>query len=576
MARYDKDSGNYILVYHRTDAFNFNFRSKSFKSTWDAKTGRLINYNFDEADTWLLPDGRMLNYYFNAADFTNAGNPPHVCSPFDNSTCMVVEEETIKVYDKNSNAIKFEIHPADAYPVMDFSAKAAEIKDYAARLVQEQKAVGFSLVMQKDTLMKPGSTELLIGAQKNKQVLTDEGDYAIFIISPTDKSLNFSCRVTGNENRFYQYINYKDQTDELITSHVESWAGSAVKVGISLQYYYQKAHTPVTVLLFKNPDGPVTSAWKKQYADSVAAVIAEKNRVANEKKAFAPVIALAKSKMQPGEKIVLDTLILLDRDIYDKSFFQVPTEYDDQNNRTIYAAIRGGNDFLEVSPAIVHAQRELPPSFIRQTKIKDISITNISFTGPVQYFEVHNKMEHESYAYIIVTTRKDAKGYAINKPLLQKWEDDVAQENKAWDDAMKRNASAYTSFSSMADEMKKMLKDIYETAKVNTTKLFSDPRPSNDEMGGMIKNITGKCDAFRDYALTNEDKLKSLASANGSYKKYITAILKASIDIQREVKYLDETIKTANDYKTTLNTGNVQSGMSGIRTIADDALRLEY
>jgi len=421
-ARYNKDSGNYILVYHRSNWVNFNFPQKTFTSIWDAKTGSLINYNFDETYRCLLPDGRILENYFDSSDTATFDNHPRLCPPVDNGTCMIVEKDRIKVFDKNSKAIKFEIHPADAYPFYDFTSTTEEIKDYAEKLVQQQKESGFSLVLRKDTLLASKKQELFFVPQKNKTGFTYEGDYNVFIIVAADKHLTIGSEIVKDENRLFKYINYSDGNNGNITHRIESWAGAAAKINISFQYFYSKAKMPVTILLFKNPDGPFTASWKKEVADSLAIVNAEKNRIAAEKKAFSPVLTFAKSKMQPGEKIALDTLVWLEDKIYDNSFFKVKTEFDVQNNRTIYATVRNCNEFLDVAPNIIGRYRELPPESIKQITNKDLKISNISFTGPVEDFEVHNMNDTAVYAYIVVTTRKDTKGYAANKQQLDEWE----------------------------------------------------------------------------------------------------------------------------------------------------------
>jgi hypothetical protein len=576
-ARFSKDSGNYILVYHRSNCVNFNFPKNTFTSTWDAKTGRLINYNFDETYRCLLPDGRILEGYFDSSDTVTFQNHPRLCPPVDNGTCMIVEEDRIKVFDKYSNAIKFEIHPADAYPLFDFTSTTQEIKDYAEKLVQQQKESGFSLVLRMDTLFASDKQELFFTPQKNKTGFTYEGDYNIFIIAAADKHLTIGSEIIKDENRFFKYINYSDGNNGNISHRIESWAGAAAKINISFQYFYSKAKMPVTILLFKNQDGPVTASWKKEIADSLAIVNAEKNRISAEKKAFAPVLALAKSKMQTGEKIVLDTLVWLEDKIYDNSFFKVETKFDVQNNRTIYAAVRKCNEFLKVTPDIIGAYRELPTESIKQITNRDIKITNISFTGPVEDFELHNMNDTALYAYIVVTTRKDPKGYAANKQQLDEWEAGDAAERQQWDEAMSRNFSASGDFSSMAKTIKNYLEDIYNETKNVDRNIRNTSNPTRKQLAEYTMPLVDKYDVYREFIVANESKIKSYnAKGIERYSGYLTGLAEISVNLATTMKRISAMLDNAKTSGESIYFLDYLKQVSDIKDYAEEGLKLSW
>lgn len=576
-ARFDKDSGNYILVYHRTNSVNFNFPKKEFTSTWDAKTGRLINSNFDETYRCLLPDGRILESYFDSSDTATFNKRLRLCPPVDNGTCMIVEEDRIKVFDKNNNAIKFEIHPADAYPSFDFTSTEQGIKDYAEKLVQKQKESGFSLVLRKDTLLVSDKQVLFFIPQKNKAGFTYDGDYNLFIIAAADKRLTIGSEITKDENRFFKYINYFDGNNENIIYRLESWAGAAAKINIAFQYFYSKAKMPVTVLLFKNPDGPVTASWKKGIADSLAIVNVAKNKIITEKKAFTPVLAMVKSKMQTGEKIVLDTLVWLEDKIYDNSFFKAETEFDVQNNRTIYAAVRNCNEFLDVAPNIIGVYRELPPESIKQITNKDIKITNISFTGPVEDFEVHNMNDTALYAYVVVTTRKDTKGYAANRQQLDEWEAKDAAERQQWDEAMSRNFSVSGDFSSMAKTIKNYLQDIYNETKNVDRNIRNITNPTRKQLAEYTIPLANKYDDYREFIVANESKIKSYnAKGNAQYSRYLKGLAEISVNLATTIKRITVMLDNSKTSGESIYFLDYLKQVSDIKDYAEEGLKLTW
>lgn len=565
-AFYDSEDGNYILIHHKADFQPTLFQFYDYTSIWEVSTGKLLNTLFEKYNKYKLKTGEQYVTYSDGGDWYDKIDtridPKHA-----NGTYIKLNNNSVEVYDAGTNAIKYVIHPSDAFRKEDYSAKVPDIKAYASNLIEEQKAKGFSLITRFDTLMPPEKNHQLNLNRKAGKALSDNADCAFYILAPDDSLMAFSTIPTpGNES--FVYLDSTVNTNKNISAYMLSYAGNIKNVKLILRYAYSTATMPVTALLFSNPNGPITAARKKEYDDSLAAATADV-------KALATVRAAIKSKMLPAEKIVIDTAVLMKPGAYNQTV--INAEFDEKLNRTLYVAVKEGAASIEINTVYTYKFVELPESSKTEFVINGYKIYRVSFAGPINAFDiVHDVGQNPATLYMFLTKRPDEKGYAAGKKIVDQWNDDFADRDAALDEKRKEKDKQYGRFTTIAGGFRSRMQAIYESAKSNNAKLHATTQPSLTEIDIIIKDLQSKYDDLKNYMVNNESEIKSVAAANISYSAHIKKVMEAAMEIRSGMKRIDDTVIASNESGGKINIGNLWAAFLDIQQTADSAVRLDY
>lgn len=565
-AFYDSEDGKYILIHHKADFQPPYFEHFDYTSIWEVSTGKLMNALFEKYNQYKLKTGEQYVTYSDGGDWYDKVDT-RIDPKNANGTYLKLNNNSVEVYDAASNAIKYVLHPAEAFRKENYSGKTTEIKTYAISLIEEQKAKGFSLITRLDTMLMPLKNQQLNLNRQTSKSLSDKADCALYILTPEDSLLAYSTIPTpGNES--FIYIDSSIKTTNNIVAYNLSYAGNVKNVQVILRYAYSTATMPVTVLMFSNPNGPVTAARKKEYDDSVAAVTSTI-------KALATVRASAKTKMLPGEKLVIDTAVLIKPDSYNQTV--INAEFDEKLNRTLYVAVKEGAAAIEINTVYTYKFVELLDASKTEFVINGFKIYRVSFTGPINAFDiVHDVEQNPATIYIFLTKRPDEKGYAASKKIVDEWDGIFAKRDAELEKKGEERNKQYEAFTSVSREFKSRMRAIYESAKTNNAKLHASPRPSLTEIDGIIKDVEGKYNDLKNYLLSNENKIKSVAAANSSNSAYIKKISDAIMEIRNDLKRIDDTVKASNESGGNINIGNLWTAFLGIQQTAYSASELDY
>lgn len=565
-AFYDSEDGNYILIHHKADFKPALFAYYDYTSVWEVSTGKLMNTLFEKYNQYKLKTGEQYVTYSDGGDWYDKIDT-RIDPPKPNGTYLKLNNNSVEVYDAGTNVLKYVIHPADAFRKEDYSGNTANIKTYVTKLVEVQQAKGFSLITRFDTLLAPAKSQTLNLNRKPAQPLSDNTDCSFCILMPEDSLLAFSAIPTpGNES--FIYIDSSLNTENGIAAYQLSYAGNIKDLQVILRYAYSTATMPVTVLLFSNPSGPVTAARKKQHDDSVAAA-------SEAIRALATVRTAVKSKMLPGEKMVIDTAVLMNPGGYNQSV--INAEFDEKLNRTLYVAVKEGAAAIEINTVYTYRFVELPDQSKTAYVINGYTIYRISFTGPVNAFDiVHDVEQSPATIYMFLTKRPDEKGYAASKKIVDEWNGAFAERDAELDAKRKEKDLQYAGFATIAGELKSRMQAIYESAKSNNAKLHASPKPSLTEIDAIIKDVESKYDNLKNYMISNESKITSVAAANSSYAAYIKNVMEAFMDIRGDLKRIDDTVVASNESGGNINIGNLWAAFLGIQQTAYRASELDY
>lgn len=565
-AFYDSEDGKYILIHHKADFQPSYFEHFDYTSIWEVSTGKLMNTLFEKYNQYKLKTGEQYVTYSDGGDWYDKIDT-RIDPKNPNGTYLKLNNNSVEVYDAATNAIKYVIHPDEAFRKENYSGKATEIKTYASSLIEEQKAKGFSLITRFDTLLMPAKNQQLNLNRQASKSLSDKADCALYILTPEDSLLACSTIPTpGNES--FIYLDSSLKIDNDIVDYNLSFAGNIKNVQVILRYAYSTATMPVTVLLFSNPNGPVTAARKKEYDDSVAAATGAI-------KALATVRAAVKTKMLPSEKMAIDTAILMKPAGYNQTV--INAEFDEKLNRTLYVAVKDGAAAIEINTVYTYKFVELPDASKTAFLINGFKIYRVSFTGPINAFDiVHEVEQNPATIYIFLTKRPDEKGYAASKKIVDEWEGVFAKRDAELEKKGDEKNKQYEAFASIAKEFKSRMQALYESTKTNNAKLHASPQPSLTEIDIIIKDVDNKYNDLRNFILNNESKIKSSAAANSSYSAHIKKISDAIMIISNNFKRIDETVKASNESGGNINIGNLWTAFLGIQETAYSASELDY
>lgn len=565
-AFYDSDESNYILIHHKADFQSPYFEYFDYTSIWEVSTGKLMNTLFEKYNQYKLKTGEQFTTYSDGGDWYDKIDT-RIDPKKPNGTYLKLNNNSVEVYDAATNVIKYIIHPAEAFRKEDYSDRTTDIKTYSIRLIEEQKAKGFSLITRFDTLMSPSKSQQLHLNRKATKALSDNADCTFYVLMPEDSLLKFSTMpVPGNESFIYLDSSFK--ADNTVATYNLSYAGNIKDVQVILHYAYSTATMPLTVLQFNNPNGPVTAARKKEHGDSVAAATTAI-------KALATVRAAVKTKMLPGDKLIVDTAVIMKPGGYNQTV--INAEFEEKYNRTLYVAVKDSAATIEINTVYTYRFVELPYASKTEFVINGFKIYRVSFTGPINAFDiVHDAEQNPSTIYMFLTKRLDEKGYAASKKNVDEWERIFAERDAALEKKRAEKDEQYSKFATIADELKSRMQAIYQSAKKNNAKLHASPGPSLIEIDEIIKDIENEYDALKKSILDNETQLKSSAATNSAYSKYIKSMMEASAEIRSDIQRIDDTVKDSNESGGKMNIGNLWAAFLGIQQRAYSASELEY
>ncbi len=557
-AFYDSDEGNYILIHHKASFNPPAFEYYDYTSIWEVSTGNLMNTLFEKYNQYKLKTGKQFVTYSDGGDWYDKINT-RIDPKQANGTYIKLNNNTVEVYDAATNTLKYIIHPAEAFRKNDYSGKAATVSTYASRCIEEQKAKGFSLISRFDTLLLPAKNQLLNLNRKGTKSLSDKADCTVYILTPEDSLLSYATKpIPGNEN--FIYLDSTLTTENNISAYNLLYAGNIKDVQVNFSYAYSTATMPVTVLLFSNPNGPVTAARKKAYNDSVGAVAAAI-------KDLATIRALVKTRMIPGEKLLIDTAIIMKPGNYNQTI--INAEFDEKLNRTLYIGVKDSAADIEINTVYTYKFVTLPSESTKTFNSNGFRLYRVSFTGPINAFDiVHDVAQNPATIYMFLTKRPDEKGYAANKKVVDEWNGIFAERDAALEKKGKEKNKQYEAFAGIAREFTTRMKRIYESAKYNNSKLHAFTTPSPTEIDGIIKDLENTYKGLKNYILDNESKIKSVVATNTAYAAFIKKQMDAFMNIRSDFNRIDDTVKTYNDSGGKINIGNLWAAFLGIQETA--------
>ncbi len=316
---------------------------------------------------------------------------------------------------------------------------------------------------------------------------------------------------------------------------------------------------------------------KKENKEIVSEKKDKKEPELSEAKVKAIIKATVKSKMVPGDKIMLDTTLEMDPLFPSSNQKIIHTWYDEINyNRTLYAAVKETDAPLDISTLYSYHYVILPNNATKEFTLSGYKLYRISFTGPINDFNITHHPESSGKIYVFLTKRLDEKGLAANKKIIDEWEEGFAKKDAELEKKRNAREKHNNEFSTVAGEIKSRMKALYESAKLNNAKLHASPRPSLTEIDRIIKEVESKYKDLKTYLLNNESKIKSFAASNSSNSAYIKKISESIMEISRNFKRIDDTVKASNESGGNINIGNLWAAFLGIQESAYQASELIY
>lgn len=338
-------------------------------------------------------------------------------------------------------------------------------------------------------------------------------------------------------------------------------------------------------IFIKESDGiAIVKEWKNKAEDAevitktpVIKTKQEKNvPVLSETKAKVAILAAVKSKMVPGDKIVIDTIYEMNPLYPNNNQKIINADFNINYNRTLYAAVKESDAPLDIGFLESYRHVNLPSEAIKEFTVSGYKVYRISFTGPISAFNVTHNAENSGKIYVFLTKRLDEKGLAANKKIIDEWEEGFAKKDAELEKKRKEREKQYSEFSTVSGELKSRMRALYESAKTNNAKLHTSPRPSLTEIDRIIKDVENKYNDLKNYILSNESKIKSFAAANSSNSTYIKKVMDAIMEIRNDLKRIDDTVKASNESSGNINIGNLWAAFLGIRESAYRASELNY
>lgn len=517
---YDKDSARYILLEHRIHYFPDIEAGGYFLSIWDVTTGKLVKAYRFRYDKWMIDDYELKE--FDNFEFNNKINRRYD-PPFYNGTYFYVVNNTVKVYYRDYNdSVKFVIHPQEVYPKLDFSGEMGTVKSKADALLETQKQNGYSLLMRLDTVLPMATTQSLNLNRKNLRSLVDKYDCNLFVVTATDSLLALNRNVIFN-NSFNAYIDSSLQIDEQTMTYQLGFAGNTKDVKLSFNHEWSTAKTPVTVLLLGKANGEVSQYLTQSYEE---AVVAEQDSI----KAITAIRALVKSKMLPGDKLVLDTLEKVEPIPIGDGTYQAAqnvffTDFDKKYNRTMYVAVKSSQDSLIISghyyPGSVY--KYMPPETIKKFNTNGYTIYRCSFTGDINIFDIEHYIQSTTHIYYFITKRLDEKGFAANKKYFDEW-DGIAAKNKEETEATGNyNRGLASDFSEIKSTIEKMAHALNDVC-VDNLRILNSGSPSVSTYNQCIGAVFDETDKIKKYILSNESKINTLGANKSAYENYFNMV----------------------------------------------------
>ena len=379
------------------------------------------------------------------------------------------------------------------------------------------------------------------------KIATIEKNNSLLEVRPED---NRHLNEEGFKSPFYMFV---PESDEVVP--VKEWANEPPLV------VNTKPVPPVTV--------------KKENKEIVSVKPSKQEPELSDAKAKAVVAAAVKSKMVPGDKIVIDTIIVMQPGNFNQTI--INSNFDDKFNRTLYVAVKENKAAIEINTLYGYKFVELPELAKSESVVKGIRIYRVSFTGPIKDFDiVHNVEQDTAIIYVYLTKRMDEKGYVASKNYVEEWDAKFAEDAAKREKKRKENEKQNSEYSSVANELKKLMKSIYESVRNNNLKLHSSPQPSLTEIDRIIKDAEGKYKDLKNYLLTNENKIKSFAGSNSTNSAFMNKMSDAIMEVRSNFQRIDNTVKDSNANGGKINIGNLYAAFRGIQDAAYTASELSY
>ncbi|MBL0134804.1 MAG: hypothetical protein IPP79_12805 [Chitinophagaceae bacterium] len=314
---------------------------------------------------------------------------------------------------------------------------------------------------------------------------------------------------------------------------------------------------------------------KKENKEIVSIKPDKKQPELSESKAKEFIRATVKSKMVPGDKMVVDTILVVKPG--DDNQTKINAAFDEKLNRTLYVAFKENKASIEISNLYGNNFVELPEISKSEYSGKGIKIYRVSFTGPITDFNiVHNVEQDTANIYVFLTKRMDEKGYVANKKYVEEWDAKIAEVDAKLEKKRKEREKQNSEYSSVANDLKRLMKSIYQSVKNNNLKLHASPQPSLTEIDRIIKDAESKYKDLKNYLLTNENKIKSFAGSNSTNSAFMKKMSDAIMEVRSNFFRIDDTVKDSNANGGKINIGNLYAAFKGILDASYTASELSY
>ena len=379
------------------------------------------------------------------------------------------------------------------------------------------------------------------------KIATIEKKNSLLEVRPED---NRHLNEEGFLSPFYIFV---PESDEVVP--VKEWANEP----------------PLVVNTKPVPPVPV----KKENKEIVSVKPDKKQPELSESKAREFIRATVKSKMVPGDKMVVDTILVVKPG--DDNQTKINAAFDEKFNRTLYVAFKENKASIEISNLYGNNFVELPEIAKSEYSGKGIKIYRVSFTGPINDFNiVHNVEQDTANIYVFLTKRMDEKGYIASKKYVEEWDAKIAEVEAKLEKKRKEREKQNSEYSSVANDLKRLMKSIYESVKNNNLKLHASPQPSLTEIDRIIKDAEGKYKDLKNYLLNNENKIKSFAGSNSTNSAFMKKMSDAIMDVRSNFFRIDDTVKDSNANGGKINIGNLYAAFKGILDASYTASELSY
>lgn len=313
-------------------------------------------------------------------------------------------------------------------------------------------------------------------------------------------------------------------------------------------------------------------------------------------KFYAPAMKWVKSKLQPGEKIISDTLndYITNGDYKTAHFDNIAAN----QNRTVYIFSCKGetNDITFFASNQEATSVQLPDNVLQRIPSATYDIYKISFTGPLSriYYALFlphpeslvpsqslfamltdEKEDSVIQIRVITTVKPDPKGYAQNKTVFDQWARDIAADEAATKEERKKNDAAWDEFANFARETINRGTAVYETAKANNRKMYEDQSLNRSQVFDLIEEVHNENMKLRNLMVDNESKLKSLAGKNETYSIFIADAISYSAKIAASDKELSAELSKYED-KPNFDKNKIQSIFFDIQQAALHISNMSY